>query len=162
MRAHHGTACNIAPLKGLLKNLYHIGNGETRPRFMDLLPSDERALGKIGEAFEIARPMTGRRIIRTLPNVTQRIHAADALRFAACLFCLLLREADRPTAETGLRRKSVCGSLCLSLAIGETSCNKAPTPIVAHAGKSATPAFQRCRPASRLARTLAPAQRCEP
>jgi 4-hydroxy-tetrahydrodipicolinate synthase len=50
MRAQHGTAYNIAPLKWLLKNLYNIGNGEVRPRFMDLLPTDESVLKKIGEA----------------------------------------------------------------------------------------------------------------
>jgi 4-hydroxy-tetrahydrodipicolinate synthase len=50
MRAQHGTAYNIAPLKWLLKNLYNIGNGEVRPRFMDLLPSDEKALRQIAEA----------------------------------------------------------------------------------------------------------------
>jgi len=49
MRAQHATAYNIAPLKWLLKNLYHIGNGEVRSRFMDLLPADEKALRKIGE-----------------------------------------------------------------------------------------------------------------
>lgn len=50
MRAQHATAYNIAPLKWLLKNLYGIGNGEVRPRFMDLLPADEQPLRKIGEA----------------------------------------------------------------------------------------------------------------
>jgi 4-hydroxy-tetrahydrodipicolinate synthase len=50
MRAQHGTAYNIAPLKWLLKNLYQIGNGLTRPRFMDLLPTDEPSLQKIGQA----------------------------------------------------------------------------------------------------------------
>jgi 4-hydroxy-tetrahydrodipicolinate synthase len=50
MRAQHGTAYNIAPLKWLLKNLYSIGNGEVRSRFMALLPADEKALQKIGEA----------------------------------------------------------------------------------------------------------------
>jgi dihydrodipicolinate synthase/N-acetylneuraminate lyase len=50
MRAQHGTAYNIAPLKWLLKNLYNVGNGEARPRFMDLLPTDESVLKKIGEA----------------------------------------------------------------------------------------------------------------
>jgi 4-hydroxy-tetrahydrodipicolinate synthase len=50
MRAQHGTAYNIAPLKWLLKNLYRIGNGEVRPRFMELLPADEKALLKIGQA----------------------------------------------------------------------------------------------------------------
>jgi 4-hydroxy-tetrahydrodipicolinate synthase len=50
MRAQHGTAYNIAPLKWLLKNLYGIGNGEARTRFMDLLPADEPPLKKIGEA----------------------------------------------------------------------------------------------------------------
>jgi len=49
MRAQHGTAYNIAPLKWLLKNLYQIGNGEVRPRFMPLAPSDEDALRKIGQ-----------------------------------------------------------------------------------------------------------------
>lgn len=49
MRAQHGTAYNIAPLKWLLKTLYNIGNGEARSRFMDLLPADEKALKKIGE-----------------------------------------------------------------------------------------------------------------
>jgi len=50
LRAQHGTAYNIAPLKWLLKNLYNVGNGEARARFMDLLPADEHALGKIGQA----------------------------------------------------------------------------------------------------------------
>jgi len=50
MRAQHGTAYNIAPLKWLLKNLYQIGTGEARPRFMDLLPADESSLRKIGDA----------------------------------------------------------------------------------------------------------------
>jgi 4-hydroxy-tetrahydrodipicolinate synthase len=50
MRAQHGTAYNIAPLKWLLKILYSVGNGEARARFMDLLPADEGALRKIGEA----------------------------------------------------------------------------------------------------------------
>jgi 4-hydroxy-tetrahydrodipicolinate synthase len=50
MRAQHGTAYNIAPLKWLLKNLYHVGNGEVRSRFMDLLPADENSLRKISEA----------------------------------------------------------------------------------------------------------------
>jgi len=50
MRAQHGTAYNIAPLKWLLKSLYCIGNGEVRTRFMDLLASDEKVLRKIGEA----------------------------------------------------------------------------------------------------------------
>ena len=54
MRAQHGTAYNIAPLKWLLKNLYNIGNGEVRSRFMDLLPADEKALRKIGEAVAAA------------------------------------------------------------------------------------------------------------
>jgi 4-hydroxy-tetrahydrodipicolinate synthase len=54
MRAQHGTAYNIAPLKWLLKNLYQIGTGETRPRFMDLLPADEPALRKIGQAVAAA------------------------------------------------------------------------------------------------------------
>ena len=49
MRAQHGTAYNIAPLKWLLKNLYDVGNGEVRPRFMDLLVADEVSLRKIGE-----------------------------------------------------------------------------------------------------------------
>jgi 4-hydroxy-tetrahydrodipicolinate synthase len=51
MRAQHGTAYNIAPLKWLLKNLYGIGNGETRPRFMDLLPADEKVLQQIAPAI---------------------------------------------------------------------------------------------------------------
>jgi 4-hydroxy-tetrahydrodipicolinate synthase len=51
MRAQHGTAYNIAPLKWLLKNLYGIGTGETRPRFMDLLPADEAVLQKLGPAL---------------------------------------------------------------------------------------------------------------
>jgi len=51
MRAQHGTAYNIAPLKWLLKNLYGIGNGEVRPRFMELLSTDETALRKLGEAI---------------------------------------------------------------------------------------------------------------
>jgi 4-hydroxy-tetrahydrodipicolinate synthase len=50
MRAQHGTAYNIAPLKWLLKNLYDVGSGEARPRFMDLLPADEKSLRTIGEA----------------------------------------------------------------------------------------------------------------
>lgn len=50
LRAQHGTAYNIAPLKWLLKQCYAIGNGESRPRFMDLLPGDEPALREIGEA----------------------------------------------------------------------------------------------------------------
>jgi 4-hydroxy-tetrahydrodipicolinate synthase len=50
MRAQHGTAYNIAPLKWLLKTLYSIGNGEARPRFMNLLPADEKPLGQIAEA----------------------------------------------------------------------------------------------------------------
>ena len=50
MRGQHGTAYNIAPLKWLLKNFYGIGNGEVRPRFMELLAPDEKALRKIGEA----------------------------------------------------------------------------------------------------------------
>ena len=54
MRAQHGTAYNIAPLKWLLKNLYNIGNGEVRSRFMDLLPADEKPLRKIGEAVAMA------------------------------------------------------------------------------------------------------------
>src|SRR4029079_1536637 len=51
MRAQHGTAYNIAPLKWLLKNLYQIGTGETRPRFMDLLPADETTLQKLAPAI---------------------------------------------------------------------------------------------------------------
>ena len=51
MRAQHGTAYNIAPLKWLLKNLYNIGNGEVRPRFMDLCLADEKVLQKIGDAL---------------------------------------------------------------------------------------------------------------
>ena len=54
MRAQHATAYNIAPLKWLLKNLYQIGNGQARPRFMDLLPADEPALQKIGQAVVAA------------------------------------------------------------------------------------------------------------
>jgi dihydrodipicolinate synthase/N-acetylneuraminate lyase len=50
MRAQHGTAYNIAPLKWLLKTIYSVGNGEARPRFMDLLASDEPALRKMGLA----------------------------------------------------------------------------------------------------------------
>jgi 4-hydroxy-tetrahydrodipicolinate synthase len=50
MRAQHGTAYNIAPLKWLLKNVYNVGNGEARPRFLELLPADEKALRSIGEA----------------------------------------------------------------------------------------------------------------
>src|SRR6185436_15244470 len=50
MRAQHATAYNIAPLKWLLKNLYNVGNGEARPRFMDLQKPDEPALQKIGQA----------------------------------------------------------------------------------------------------------------
>jgi 4-hydroxy-tetrahydrodipicolinate synthase len=53
MRAQHGTAYNIAPLKWLLKNLYQIGNGEVRPRFMELLAADEGALRKIGQAVAV-------------------------------------------------------------------------------------------------------------
>lgn len=49
MRAQHGTAYNIAPLKWLLKKLYEVGNGEVRPRFLALLAADEGALAKIGE-----------------------------------------------------------------------------------------------------------------
>lgn len=49
MRAQHGTAYNIAPLKWLLKNLYSIGNGEARARFMNLLAADEPALREIGK-----------------------------------------------------------------------------------------------------------------
>src|SRR5436853_626929 len=51
MRAQHATAYNIAPLKWLLKNLYHIGTGETRPRFTDLLPVDEATLQKLAPAL---------------------------------------------------------------------------------------------------------------
>lgn len=51
MRAQHGTAYNIAPLKWLLKNLYDIGSGEARPRFMELLPADEAVLQKIAPAI---------------------------------------------------------------------------------------------------------------
>ena len=51
MRAQHGTAYNIAPLKWLLKNLYNIGNGEARPRFMDLLPADAKPLEKLASAI---------------------------------------------------------------------------------------------------------------
>ena len=51
LRAQHGTAYNIAPLKWLLKNLYDIGNGESRARFMELLPGDEKSLQKIGQAI---------------------------------------------------------------------------------------------------------------
>src|SRR5262245_3827118 len=54
MRAQHGTAYNIAPLKWLLKNLYNIGNGEVRARFMELLPADENVLRKIGDAVASA------------------------------------------------------------------------------------------------------------
>jgi dihydrodipicolinate synthase/N-acetylneuraminate lyase len=50
MRAQHGAAYNIAPLKWLLKNLYQIGNGEVRSRFVELLPADEKTLRRIGEA----------------------------------------------------------------------------------------------------------------
>jgi 4-hydroxy-tetrahydrodipicolinate synthase len=50
MRAQHGTAYNIAPLKWLLKHFYDIGTGEARPRFMDLLAADEPALKKLGQA----------------------------------------------------------------------------------------------------------------
>src|SRR6478672_506063 len=50
MRAQHGTAYNIAPLKWLLQHLYNLGNGEVRSRFMPLLPADEDALRKIGQA----------------------------------------------------------------------------------------------------------------
>jgi 4-hydroxy-tetrahydrodipicolinate synthase len=59
MRAQHGTAYNIAPLKWLLKNLYNIGNGEVRPRFMDLLPSDEKALRQIAEAVAAMEEESG-------------------------------------------------------------------------------------------------------
>lgn len=51
MRAQHGTAYNIAPLKWLLKHLYQIGTGEARPRFMDLLPADEPALQRLASAL---------------------------------------------------------------------------------------------------------------
>jgi|GEM_PF-6483285 len=54
MRAQHGTAYNIAPLKWLLKHLYQIGTGQARPRFLDLLPADESALQKIGQAVAAA------------------------------------------------------------------------------------------------------------
>jgi 4-hydroxy-tetrahydrodipicolinate synthase len=54
MRAQHGTAYNIAPLKWLLKNLYQIGNTQTRSRFMDLLPTDEPALRKIADSLAAA------------------------------------------------------------------------------------------------------------
>jgi 4-hydroxy-tetrahydrodipicolinate synthase len=54
MRAQHGAAYNIAPLKWLLKNLYHIGNAQTRPRFMDLLPSDEPSLRKLADSLAAA------------------------------------------------------------------------------------------------------------
>src|SRR5262245_26772773 len=54
MRAQHGTAYNIGPLKWLLKNLYDIGNGEVRSRFMELLPADENVLRKIGDAVASA------------------------------------------------------------------------------------------------------------
>jgi dihydrodipicolinate synthase/N-acetylneuraminate lyase len=47
MRAQHGTAYNIAPLKWLLKNLYQIGTGEVRPRFMELLDADAKTLEKL-------------------------------------------------------------------------------------------------------------------
>src|SRR6478752_5354384 len=47
LRAQHGTSYNIAPLKWLLKNLYQIGTGEVRPRFMDLLDVDAKLLEKI-------------------------------------------------------------------------------------------------------------------
>jgi dihydrodipicolinate synthase/N-acetylneuraminate lyase len=50
MRAQHGTAYNIAPLKWLLKHLYNVGNGEVRARFMELLPADEQALRRMGES----------------------------------------------------------------------------------------------------------------
>jgi len=49
MRAQHGTAYNIAPLKWLLKNFYQVGNGIARPRFMDLQSVDEGPLKKIGD-----------------------------------------------------------------------------------------------------------------
>jgi dihydrodipicolinate synthase/N-acetylneuraminate lyase len=51
MRAQHGRSYNIAPLKWLLKNLYQIGTGEARPRFMDLLDTDAKALEKIAPAI---------------------------------------------------------------------------------------------------------------
>jgi dihydrodipicolinate synthase/N-acetylneuraminate lyase len=54
MRAQHNTAYNIAPLKWLLKNLYQIGTGQSRPRFMDLLPADEPALQRIAQAVAAA------------------------------------------------------------------------------------------------------------
>lgn len=54
MRSLHGTAYNIAPLKWLLKNLYQIGNAQTRPRFMDLLPADEPSLRKIADSLAAA------------------------------------------------------------------------------------------------------------
>jgi 4-hydroxy-tetrahydrodipicolinate synthase len=54
MRAQHGTAYNIAPLKWLLKHLYNIGNGEARPRFMDLMSSDEPALSKLAQTLAAA------------------------------------------------------------------------------------------------------------
>jgi dihydrodipicolinate synthase/N-acetylneuraminate lyase len=54
MRAQHTTAYNIAPLKWLLKNLYSVGNGEVRSRFMDLLAADEPALRKLGDAVAAA------------------------------------------------------------------------------------------------------------
>src|SRR5262245_61415247 len=54
MRAQHGTAYNIAPLKWLLKHFYRIGNGEVRSRFMELLPADEKALQRIGDPVAAA------------------------------------------------------------------------------------------------------------
>jgi dihydrodipicolinate synthase/N-acetylneuraminate lyase len=54
LRALHGTAYNIAPLKWLLKNLYQIANSQTRPRYMDLLPADEPALRKHADTLAAA------------------------------------------------------------------------------------------------------------
>jgi 4-hydroxy-tetrahydrodipicolinate synthase len=51
LRAQHGAAYNIAPLKWLLKNFYDIGNAQTRPRFMELLPADEPSLQKLGDSL---------------------------------------------------------------------------------------------------------------
>src|SRR4029078_2557215 len=51
MRAQHGTAYNIAPLKWLLKNLYNIGTGESRTRFIDLLPTDGATLQNLAPAI---------------------------------------------------------------------------------------------------------------
>lgn len=59
MRAQHGTAYNIAPLKYLLKHLYQIGTGETRPRFMDLLPADEAVLQKIAPSIAALEQESG-------------------------------------------------------------------------------------------------------